>query len=57
MRIAERIRAVMTSRLMVIRRMGLVAFNVVLFVAKKTVLSLQDSVGLVPVTELPVHVD
>jgi hypothetical protein len=37
--------------------MGLVAFNVVLCIAKKTVFRLQDGVFLAPVSELPVNVN
>ena len=37
--------------------MGLVGFNVVLCIAKKTVFRLQDSVFFAPVSELPVNVN
>ena len=36
---------------------GLIAFNVVLCVAKETVFRLEDRVFLAPVAELPIHVD
>jgi hypothetical protein len=46
----------MASRLRVGRRM-LAAFNIVLCVAKETVFSLKDSVGLVSVSEFPIDVN
>ena len=50
------IAAAMMRRLRVERRM-LVAFNIVLCVAKETVFSLKDSVGLVSASEFPVNVN
>jgi len=46
----------MAMRLRVERRI-LVAFNIVLCVAKETVFSLKDSIGLISVSEFPVNVN